>query len=432
VAALRICEELRNGALLDIAFERYASVLDARNRRWLQQLVYGMLRTRSRLDAIADVRVNGGIARLNPTLLDLLRLGTYQLLHMGGVPPYAAIAQTVELSKERQGMGAGKLVNAVMRRIDREREELYYPTPADPMEALGLEYSHPAWLVSRWADRFGIIETQRLLELNNVEPYNYVRPYNTSSPELVGELKRAGAFMEHAPIVEGSSRLSPGVTVGELGAFRRGWFFVQDPAATLVTEYAAVEAGSIVADLCAAPGGKTFELSRAASLVLAEDRSLQRLTRMKENLARLRATNVALVAADAALPPFRPVDAVLLDAPCTGTGTFRRHPDARWRLKISDIAVLAAEQRNLLRAAAELVRPGGLLVYSTCSIEPEENDAQIDWLLAEQGDGGPIWSLEPPPAGAVPDVVLDNGRLRVLPQRHHIDGSFAARLRKRA
>jgi 16S rRNA (cytosine967-C5)-methyltransferase len=149
---------------------------------------------------------------------------------------------------------------------------------------------------------------------------------------------------------------------------------------------------------------------------------------MKQNLMRMHASNVELFTGDASAPPLVPLDAVLLDVPCTGTGAFRRHPDARWRLKISDIAVMSATQRTLLASAAKLVKPGGLLIYSTCSLEPEENDAPVAAFLA----ANPGWSLEPPPAGAVPDIVLDRGLLRVLPQLHGVDGAFAARLRKSA
>jgi 16S rRNA (cytosine967-C5)-methyltransferase len=138
------------------------------------------------------------------------------------------------------------------------------------------------------------------------------------------------------------------------------------------------------------------------------------------------ARNIHSVVADAREPVLTPVDAVLLDVPCTGTGTFRRHPDARWRLRVSDFAVMGAMQRSIIRAAAAIVRPGGLMIYSTCSLEPEENDAQVESFLAEHTD----WVLEPPPDGAVPAAVLDAGRLRVLPQRHATDGAFAARLRR--
>jgi 16S rRNA (cytosine967-C5)-methyltransferase len=205
-------------------------------------------------------------------------------------------------------------------------------------------------------------------------------------------------------------------------------FYVQDPAQTLVTTYASVADNSVVADVCAAPGGKALELAGRASAVFAGDRSEGRVRRMESNLRRLDVHNVLPFVGDARQPAMQPVDAVLVDAPCTGTGTFRRHPDARWRLRVSDLAVMGALQRAIITAAATLVRPGGLLVYSTCSLEPEENDAQVERFLAEH----PEFSLEPPPAGVVPAEVLDAGRLRVLPQRHGTDGAFAARLRRSA
>jgi 16S rRNA (cytosine967-C5)-methyltransferase len=230
-----------------------------------------------------------------------------------------------------------------------------------------------------------------------------------------------------APLVSDSVVLTGGVTsLTELGAFRQGLFHLQDPASTLVTRYACVASGSVVADLCAAPGGKAMELARVAGTVIASDLSRHRLMRVRENIARMDVTNVEVVAGDATEPALRGADAVLIDVPCTGTGTFRRHPDARWRLKASDLAVLPTLQRAILASASHVVRPGGLLVYSTCSLEPEENDAQVERFLREHPD----WVLEPPPEGVVPQSVLDKGLLRVLPQRHGTDGAFAARLRK--
>jgi 16S rRNA (cytosine967-C5)-methyltransferase len=232
--------------------------------------------------------------------------------------------------------------------------------------------------------------------------------------------------VEDVPLVRESIRITGSTALAELGAHRQGLFFVQDPGATLVTQYAAIPLRSLVADLCAAPGGKTLELSRLAHTVLAFDRSLPRLRRLVENVRRVDARNVFACVADARFPAIGRVDVVLLDAPCTGTGTLRRHPDARWRLKVSDLAVMAAMQRALLRSGAEVVRPGGLLIYATCSLEPEENDRQVESFLRER----PEWQLEPPPDGAVPAAVLDGGLLRVLPQRHGVDGAFAARLRR--
>jgi 16S rRNA (cytosine967-C5)-methyltransferase len=457
VVVADVCADMRGGELLDPSFERRVSALDARDRRWTQELLYGMLRRRAWIDALLSERVRGGAARLDPDLADLLRLGTYQLLYMGSVPAYAAIAQTVELAKRRHGIGASKLVNAVLRRIDRERDGIDVtpslgvaerlaasaaaggdPAPrtsaraaaagrSDPIDLLALAYSHPRWLVARWVARWGADDTERLLARNNAEAPIIVRPYGIVREQLEATLEGAGVHVEEAPLVSDSIQLPAGVSLGELGAFRQGLLFVQDPASTLVAKYAAIEPGAIVADLCAAPGGKSLELSRTAGLVLTADRSFTRLQRMLSNLKRLETRNILPLVGDAREPAVAPVDAVLIDVPCTGTGTFRRHPDARWRLRVSDLAVMGALQRSIVRSAARAVRPGGLLIYSTCSLEPEENDAQIESFLAEGRDQ---WTLEPPPEGAVPAAVLDAGRLRVLPQRHGTDGAFAARLRR--
>ena len=424
--AAEICTDLRRGEFLDHSFERRIAPLDARDRRWTRELVYGMLRHRGWIDAILSDRVRGGLARLDPDVIDLLRLGVYQLTNMGSVPAYAAIAQTVELAKRRHGLGASKLVNAVLRRTDRERDELSVPVSSEPAEALAIRYSHPRWLIARWIERWGEQDTERLLALNNAEAPIVIRPYGIVREQLEAMLEEAGVHVAEAPYVSDSIAISGGITFTELGAFKKGLFFVQDPAATLVTEYAAIAPSTIVSDLCAAPGGKSLELSKTAGTVIASDKSLGRLQRLLSNERRLETTNVFPFVGDARHPAVAPVDAVLIDVPCTGTGTFRRHPDARWRLKISDLAVMAALQKLIVRAASKVVKPGGLLVYSTCSLEPEENDEQVDSFLSENPD----WILEAPPEGSVAPELLDGGRLRVLPQRHGTDGAFAARLRR--
>jgi 16S rRNA (cytosine967-C5)-methyltransferase len=428
IASAEILADLRSGTLLDAAFDRRAAPLDARDRRWTRELIYGMLRRRAWLDLLLGERVRGGLARLDPDLIDLLRVGAQQLLHMGSVPPYAAIAQTVELAKRRHGIGASRLVNAVLRRLDRERDTLNPALHTDPIAALATVHSHPRWLVARWVARWGANDTRALLEANNREAPLVVRPWGLVREQLEAMLEAADVGIMDAPLVADSMQLSLGSSLTALGAFRQGHLFVQDPAATLVARYAAFPALARVADLCAAPGGKTVELSRTASLVVSADASVHRLARLRETIARLELDNVVALASDARAPAIAALDAVLVDAPCTGTGTFRRHPDARWRLAPRDLAIMAAAQRSILHGAATGVRPGGLLVYSTCSLEPEENDAQVETFLAEHSD----FTLEPPPPGAVPPEVLDAGRLRVLPHVHGVDGAFAARLRRRA
>jgi 16S rRNA (cytosine967-C5)-methyltransferase len=424
--AAEVCVDLRRGEFLDQSFERRIGPLDARDRRWTRELVYGMLRQRATIDAVLSERVRGGLVRLDPDVIDLLRLGVYQLLSMGSVPAYAAIAQTVELAKRRHGLGASKLVNAVLRRTDREREQLTSVSPADSIDALALRYSHPRWLIARWIERWGEQDAERLLTLNNADAPVVIRPYGIVREQLEAMLEAAGVHVAEAPYARDSIAISGGTTFTELGAFKKGLFFVQDPAATLVTEYAAIASGATVADLCAAPGGKALELSRTAGTVIASDKSFGRLQRLLANQRRLESANILPFVGDTRHPAIVPVDAVLIDVPCTGTGTFRRHPDARWRIKISDIAVMSALQKTILRAAAQVVKPNGLLIYSTCSLEPEENDAQVDSFLAENAN----WILDPPPEGSVAPELLDEGKLRVLPQRHATDGAFAARLRR--
>lgn len=425
-AAALVLADLRNGQLLDPAFERRTQALDARDRRWVQELVWGMLRTRARLDAILAERVKGGIAKLDADVADLLRIGAYQLLQMDSVPPYAAIGQTVQLTKQRHGIGASKLANAVLRRIDRERDTIEPPVPGDALDALAQAYSHPRWVVQRWAERWGIESTRALLATNNEPASIVLRPYGVSREQLESMLEGAGVETHDVARVRDSVRLSGSVALTELGAFKQGAFYVQDPAASLVVQYAHVAEGSTVADLCAAPGSKALELSRRAGLVIAADRSAARVERMLNGFGRLDADKLQVLVADATLPTIGQVDAVLVDVPCTGTGTFRRHPDARWRLRVSDFAVLGALQKKILRAAATVVKPGGLLVYSTCSLELEENDEQVQAFLAEH----PEFTLEPPAGDVVPADVLDGGYLRVLPHVHGFDGAFAARLRR--
>src|ERR1051325_7271431 len=266
IAAAQVLGELRSGELLDAAFDRRTSRLDARDRRWTRELVYGALRRRSVLDAYLNERVKGGFSRLDPDMIDLLRLGAQQLLFMGSVPAYAAIGQTVELAKKRHGLGASKLVNAVLRRLDRDRESLSLPPSVDPVDAIALEHSHPTWLVSRWVRRWGIEEARRLLSANNSEAPLVARPVHVVREQLEAALEAADVHVEDAPLVRDSVVLAgPISALTELAAFRKGQFHLQDPASTLVTQYAAVPAGAIVADLCAAPGGKSIELARSAS-----------------------------------------------------------------------------------------------------------------------------------------------------------------------
>lgn len=424
--ALEVMGSLRCGDLLDRALDRHAGVLDSRDLAWTRELLYGTQRLRGRLDYLLASHVRGGLESLEPEVLDVLRLGAYQLLEMGGVPTYAAISQSVDLVRVAGSPRAAGLVNGVLRATDRERQRMRFPDAArSPVEYLSSWGSHPAWLVERWLARWGFQEVERLVRANNQRPELYIRPVGLDSGEAVARLAAAGVTAEPVAFAPRSLRISTTADVpAVLDAVPA---VVQDPAAALVAEYTSVPGGATVLDLCSAPGGKTVGMAEGAGFVAAADLSPGRIERVRQNVERVGVRDhVALVVADGLLPPFQAVDAVLLDAPCTGTGTFRRHPDGRWRIGPPELESLVELQRQLLDAAADLVRPGGLLVYATCSLEPEENTNQVERFLARHGN----FARDPDPSAVDPEVLSPDGDLVVLPQRQEVDGSYAVRLRR--
>ncbi|HET6232782.1 MAG TPA: 16S rRNA (cytosine(967)-C(5))-methyltransferase RsmB [Longimicrobiaceae bacterium] len=427
-AALDVLRRVRAGELADRALDQATGRLDPRDHGFTQELVYGTFRLRGRLDHLLGGLVKGGTAALEPDVLDVLRLGAYQLLEMGGVPAYAAISQSVDLVRIAGSPKAAGLVNGVLQNLQRRGDTIPVPdaeqAPGDYLSTWG---SHPRWLVDRWIGRWGAEATRSLVDADNTRPELYLRPLGISVAEAVERLAAAGIGAEPVAFSPDSLRVLPPASAAD--ALAAVPAVVQDPAAALVVRYAAVPAGATVLDLCAAPGGKAFGLASTADHVVAADNSYRRLARVRENARRLDAAHrVRAVVSDARNPAFRPADAVLLDAPCTGTGTFRRHPDGRWRVGEGDLDALAKLQAELLDAAAPLVRGGGLLVYSTCSLEGEENEVQIDAFLGRH----PEFSIEPPNDAVDAELLDDAGRLSVLPQRQGVDGAFAARLRRTA
>lgn len=426
---------MRRGELADRALLRLLEDVPPRERAFTHELVYGTLRWRGRLDHLLAQLVRRRLEALEPDLLDILRLGAYQLLELGGVPAYAAVSEAVELARAAGGRGAAGLANAVLQNLRRKGARLGFPDAArDPVGWLAAWGSHPRWLVERWIGRFGAEAARELIEANNRRPEVYLRPIGLAPQEAAARLGEAGLNAEPVPRAPDALLLLPPATAAQALAVVPA--VVQDPAAALVVRYAALPPRARIADLCAAPGGKALGLAAPAAApphapapyVVAADVSPERLGRLRQNLARLPGLHMSLVAADARRPPFRPLEAVLLDVPCTGTGTLRRHPDGKWRVQPADLAALAALQLEILEAAAAAVAPGGVLVYSTCSLEVEENEQQVDAFLVRH----PEFRLAPPLPGTVPGELLDPaGRLLVWPPLLNGDGAFAARLERR-
>jgi 16S rRNA (cytosine967-C5)-methyltransferase len=423
-AALRVLRGLRAGELLDSAFAAAQEQVPHRERRWSQELVYGTVRLRGRIDYSLDRQIRRGLDSLHPDIIDVLRLGAYQLLQMNSVPAYAAVSQAVEMAKVLAPNVSG-LVNGVLQSIRRSQDALEFPPSEDLIAHLSTWGSHPRWLIERWLRSRGARDTAALVEANNLRPELYIRPIGTTRADALRMLTAASVPAE---IVERASESIRIAAAGDvLEALNAVPCVVQDPAAALVVRYADIPAGATVADPCAAPGGKAMELAERARLVLASDVSWSRLQRVRENTRRLSHLPLALLVADARTLPLREVDAVLIDAPCTGTGTFRRHPDGKWRLRPGDVDTLATLQGEILRAAARSVKAGGLLVYSTCSLEPEENAQQVEAFLEDHSE----YRLEPPPSNVVDPSFIDaSGTLNVMPQHSGFDGAFAARLRR--
>jgi 16S rRNA (cytosine967-C5)-methyltransferase len=401
-----------------------SEALEARDRAFAQELLYGTARLRGRLDHLLESRVRGGLSRLEPTVLEVLRLGAYQLLHMDGVPRYAAVSQSVSQARTAAGQGAAGLVNAVLRALAEEGEasDRFPRFEEDPEGFLSTWGSHPDWLVRRWLGRWPAQEVRDLVDADNRRPPVYLVPLAATPEEAAQVLAVRG--IEATPVGRGTRCLELAAGESPAGALAALPSLVQDPAAHLVTRYADLGSGMKVADLCAAPGGKALALASGCAYTLAADRSEARMRRVREN-ARRTGVPLGMVVADARRPPLGSVDAVLLDVPCSGTGTLGRNPDARWRLEPRSMEDMTELQREILDAAAPLVRAGGLLVYSTCTLEPQENHEQVAGFLSRR----PEFALEP--TRAVPEEFLDvEGHLVVLPQRHGFDGAYAARLRR--
>ncbi|MBI3456423.1 MAG: 16S rRNA (cytosine(967)-C(5))-methyltransferase RsmB [Candidatus Rokubacteria bacterium] len=413
--------------------------LEPRDRALTTELVYGSLRWQRLLDWQLERVSHRSIAELPAWLRALLRAGAYQLAFLDRIPPWAVVHEAVELAKGRRPRGIPRFVNALLRALAAQPRPWPEPTAGtvgDPLEALAVRTSQPTWLIRRWVARYGEGEAATLARAMNERPPLVAR-VNTlrATPEALAEaLRNHGARVEPCRYAPDGLMVAGAGDPRDLAPLRAGWCAVQDEAAILVGHVVAPEPGETVADVCAAPGTKTThlaELMQNHGRILATDRHAGRVERLSAACRLMGATIVeARVGSVEALA--REVgaicDRVLVDAPCSNLGVLRRNPDGKWRRHEADLLALAANQGAILDAAAALVRPGGVLVYATCSLEPDENEA----VLAAFGARWPVFVPDPIPA-AVPRACLATPEmLRMFPHRHGTDGFTALRLRRRA
>lgn len=418
----------------------YASVLLATSEREMRaddralcyELVLGVLRWQLWLDALIEHYAGRRAASLDAPVRRALRLGLYQLRFLTRIPASAVVNESVNLAHVARLRSAAPFINAVLRRATREPE--YDPAAdiADPVERLAIETSHPAWLVARWIKAFGAKETEAFARVNNEAPPTAFRVVTrqASEKEVLDELQTAGGILSRSEIAPDAWRIEgASATLQKLA--REGKVYLQDEASQLVAHVVDAQANDRVLDVCAAPGSKTTHIvarTPILSLFVAGDLHEQRARRVMKAGAQQGAEHLSVIVHDAESSlPFAAgsFDRVLVDAPCAGTGTLRRNPEIRWRISADDILDLSLRQQRILANAAQMVRPGGKLIYSTCSVEDEENEDVVARFLNHHDIFKQVRVNAPLALQSV------NGAARTWPQKCGADGFFIASFERR-
>lgn len=411
---------------------------DDRDRALAAEIASGVQRWRAALDHVVAAYAKRPVARLDAEVVEILRLSGYQLLHLTRVPASAVVDDAVNLVRRAGKTSATGFVNAVLRQVSRNRTAL--PLPSRPASAsnrdaaldyLSITLSHPRWLAARWLDRYGLDAAERWMQFDNTAGPLTLRAnrIRITPADLTGRLAAAGVIVRPSPYAVDGLVVTDGHPLRtEVAA--HGLFFAQDEASQLVPALAGRSPGARVLDACASPGGKTTALAAAMrneGLLVATDIRDRRIALLRRTVAACGAENVRFVQMDLRCPPpfLRPFDCVLVDAPCSGLGTLRRDPDIRWRRQESDIPSLAAAELTMLQQSADVVAPGGRLIYATCSSEPEENEGIVEAFLRSTNRFSPVDARVAAPD--LPHAVVDAaGHLRTAPHLHGLEAFFGA------
>ncbi|HHV72237.1 MAG TPA: 16S rRNA (cytosine(967)-C(5))-methyltransferase RsmB [Clostridia bacterium] len=437
--ALRVLYNVKEkGAYSNLALDKELakSNLDQQDRGLTTELVYGTLRWELKLDWIIASYLKTPFHKLPAWIKLILRLGTYQIIQTD-IPASAAVNESVKLAKKYGHAGTVKLVNGVLRAISRNIENINYPDlKEDPVKFISIFYSHPYWLVERWIKRYGIEETKALCEANNCSPGLSLRinTLRTSREKIMNELKTQGLEVEKTAFVADGIKILKGFSPRTSELFAKGLVIPQDEAAMMVAHLLAPKPGQLVLDCCAAPGGKTTHIAQLMNnkgMIYAFDLHPHRVKLIEDAALNLGINIIHAEQKDArklgGLFPAR-FDSVLVDAPCSGLGVLRRKPDARWRKSIEQLAEFPPLQLEILTSAAQTLKTGGSLLYSTCSTEPEENEKVIEKFLAQN----PNFDLVDPrkflPGAEEAGMVTPASFIRTYPHRHGTDGFFMAKL----
>jgi 16S rRNA (cytosine967-C5)-methyltransferase len=432
-AAFRVLNRVEGGdAYADILVMKETEGLPALDAALATEIAYGVLRWKIRLDYTIDLFASIKAKKLEHRVLNAIRIGAYQLLFLDRVPPSAAINESVKLLR-KDGPKKSGFVNAVLRKIDSERAAVALPDSGNPDRRISIACSHPEWIVKRWVERYGEEEAEALCKANQEVPPKVVRvnTLKATREKLIEELAaqgyeaNTGRYSPFAVEVKGGAPLD---------AFDPG-YYIQDEASQLVSLLVSPSPGSSVLDACSAPGGKTTHMAQLMEnrgSIMALDKHASRLEAVKRSAARLKVKIIKTLEADAALPlPFakESFDYILVDAPCSGLGVVRRSPDIKYRRSAEDIKRLALTQGVLLDNLARYLKKGAVLVYSTCTFEPEETDEAVKGFLG-RNTGFALEDAASVLPGSCAGLVDEKGFFRSFPHRHGVDGFFGARMRK--
>lgn len=412
---------------------RILDVLEGQDRQQANEYVQGILRRKSYIDFLISRFSAVAVEEMNVVFKNILRVGIYDLLFMDGTPDYAALNEAVNQAKLHGGARSGDLMNAILRKVQREIQALPKPDFKDRTRLVATTFSHPEWLVKRWVERFGEREAFRLMQYNNQRPAFHLRMngIKTNDRNFTLRLEKSGVNFEESDWLPSYYKVESLSVIRSKGWFQKGLCQVQDVAAGFAPVILDPQPGEDVYDLCAAPGTKTIVLSDLmgnTGCITAVDIDSERIGRIAENVTSYGAEIVKVQRADVINDRFKLVDAVLLDAPCSGTGVLAKRADLRWRRRETDMERFSSQQDELLDAAANMVKRGGRLVYTTCSIEPEENMERIIKFLDTYNN----FELEPLDDYLPEEVLSPEGTsYQTLPHVHECDGHFGVLLRRK-
>jgi len=422
---------------LNSILEKYNPPKEERNLT--TELVYGVLRRRNTLDWIIEQFSKRPVEKMTGWIRNILRLSVYQLVFLDRIPISAACNEGVNLAKKRGHLGVSKFVNAILRNVARNLADLPWPSPNNLAQYISIKYSHPLWMVEKWLARLGKDGTIALCEANNQSPPLTIRTNSLkiTREQLAADLEKKGIKNQVSSLVSEGIKLLGVSSLGKMDAYQKGLFQVQDESSMLAAHLLDPQPGENILDACSAPGGKTTHLAEKMKnhgKIIANELYEHKIPLIEESCQRLGIDIVETRVGDArdlASLYSKQMDRVLVDAPCSGLGVLRRKPDARWKKKPEDIEELNKVQLEILESAAQCLKPGGILVYSTCSIEPEENQGILQSFLARNPDFQ-LSSIRE----YLPEVLtkreLDNpSYLQLHPQDYNTDGFFLSRLERK-